>query len=241
MTLWRYFAASAALALLWVRPAAAGSFAVAPIRVEFHGIEKTAVLTVRNETDADTLIQLKPVVWSQSGGVDQFGDTKDLLVTPPIFKLPAKGEQIIRVALRRGADPARELSYRLFIQEVPQSASLVKGQLTVALRISLPVFVATTAKSPGSLQWQASWLSDGQLQLTASNAGNAHVQVTDFSLQFGAGASANGSNASHYVLPGSSSQWTLPAPEGVEHDAVITVHGHSDQGDFSARVARTAS
>jgi fimbrial chaperone protein len=240
--MWRQLTAAAALALSASLPAAGGAFAVAPIRVELQHGEKTAVLTVHNDSDAETLIQLRPVLWSQQNDQDQYQDSRDLLVTPPIFSLPAKGEQIIRVALRRAVDPARELSYRLFIQEVPPAASpSLNHQLTVALRLNLPIFISPPVKAAASLSWEAAWLPGGKLQLHATNSGNAHVQIIDFDLQFGAGTPAHGAGGSQYLLPGGRGTWTVSAPTFVDKTAEITVRGHSDQGEFIAHIAHVAS
>ncbi len=222
-------------------PAAGGAFAVAPIRVELQRGERTAMLTVHNETDTETLIQVRPVLWSQQDGAEQFQDSRDLLVTPPIFTLAPQGEQIIRVALRRAADPARELSYRLFIQEVPRTASQGQGQLTVALRLSLPIFVFPPARAGADLRWDAVWLPNGKLEMHATNSGAAHIQVSDFDLQFGSGSTAHGASGSQYVLPGSRGTWTIAVPAFTDKSAEITVRGHSDQGDFVAHIAPVAS
>ena len=239
--MWRSLTAAAAMALSVSLPAAGGAFAVAPIRVELQRGEKTAVLTVHNETDTETLIQVRPVLWSQQGGAEQFEDSRDLLVTPPIFTLAPRGEQIIRVALRRAADPARELSYRLLVQEVPRAASQGQSQLMVALRLSLPVFVLPPATAGASLTWDAVWLPNGKLEMHATNGGAAHIQVTDFDLQFGSGSPAHGASGSQYVLPGSHGTWTITVPAFVDKNAEITVHGHSDRGDFVAQVAHVTS
>jgi fimbrial chaperone protein len=239
--MWRSLTAAAAMALSVSLPAAGGAFAVAPIRVELRGGERTAVLTVHNESDTETLIQVRPVLWSQQDGAEQYLDSRDLLVTPPIFTLAPRGEQIIRVALRRAADPARELSYRLFIQEVPRTAGQKLNQLMVALRLSLPIFVLPPVQAGASLRWDAVWQPDGKLELHATNSGAAHIQVTDFDLQFGSGAPAHGASGSQYVLPGSRGTWTIAVPAVADKNAEITVHGHSDQGDFIAHIAHVAS
>ena len=102
--------------------AAAGNFSVSPIRVDLSGAQPTAVVTVHNNDASPLLIQASTLAWSQPSGEESYADTRDLIATPPVFTLPPDGDQIIRVALRRGADPSRELSYRLLLAEVPQAA-----------------------------------------------------------------------------------------------------------------------
>lgn len=228
---------AAAMALLAGREAAGGAFAVAPVRVELRPGQNAGELTVRNQTGEATLIQVRVVAWSQRDGDEQYADTRDVLVTPPVFTLPASGEQVIRVALRRPAEAIRELSYRLFVQEVPPAADPDARQLTMALRVSLPIFIAPAAAHANVL-WAARELPDGRLELTATNAGTAHLQIIDFDLQFGATA-LPGSRTNKYLLAGANCHWTLVVPAGMDRNQSLSVHGHGDQGDFNLPVARS--
>jgi len=74
---------------------------------------------VRNENDAEVVVQVETLLWSQADGQDVLDPTRDLIASPAVFTLPARGSQLIRVALRREPDARRELSYRLVVQEVP--------------------------------------------------------------------------------------------------------------------------
>ncbi len=90
----------------------------------------------------------------------------------------------MRVALRHDPDPNRELAYRLLLTEVPQSTDKNFTGLRVALQLSLPVFIKPAAAATPSLAWHGLWQADGTLSVTASNSGAAHLQISDFSLQF---------------------------------------------------------
>ena len=141
-------AALAGLAALFaLSSAGAGTFTISPLRVDFTGAASTAALTVRNEEAAPVVVQAEGLAWSQDGGQDAFQPTRDLLVSPAVFTLAPGGSQLVRVALRRGPDATRELSYRMMLQEVPQAASPDFTGLQVALRLSIPVFVAPLAPS----------------------------------------------------------------------------------------------
>jgi fimbrial chaperone protein len=227
------------MALVAGRDACGGAFAVAPIRVELRAGATAGELTVHNETGSSTLIQVRAVEWTQSAsGEDQYADTRDLLVTPPVFTLPAGGEQILRVALRRAPDAGRELTYRLFIQEVPPSANPEQRQLTMALRISLPVFVAPAARTAADVEWSTQWQGDGRLLVQARNRGAAHIQLTDFDLQAAEGSAVPGSRAVRYLLPGIAARWTVDMPAGLDHGTALRVRGHGDLGEFTAPTTR---
>ena len=225
-------------ALAAVSTAAAGSFSISPIRVEFSGPGRIQVLTVRNEEDRPVVVQLRALAWSQPDGRDQLEETRDLLATPPVFTLPANGQQIVRIALRREAESSRELDYRLLLEEVPQAALRDFTGLQVALRLSLPVFVHPSQHAPEALAWSAAWQPGGRLAIRLRNAGGAHVQVLDFDVRPAEGAAVLLHNSvARYVLPGSQTEWLLePSQPAARFDAVH-VSGASDQGDFSADVS----
>ncbi len=165
-------------------PALASSFNISPIRVELAGGRRTEALTLRNADEAPVVVQVHVVAWSQRDGVDQFDATREMLVTPPVLQLPGNGEQIVRVALRGQPDRSQELAYRVVFEEVPQAAPAGFTGLRVALRLSVPIFIAPAAgKAHADLSWELRALPDGQLEVAATNHGSAHSQVTDFEVQ----------------------------------------------------------
>lgn len=214
--------------------AAAGSLNVAPIRVALGPNASVAVLTVRNQDDAPVVVQARPAAWSQHDGGDSLEDTRDLLVTPPLFTIAPKGEQTVRVALRHRPDPAHELDYRLVLAEVPPTAALEARQLRMVLRITLPVFVGATTPTAADLSWHHSVLPDGTLRISAYNHGTAHIQILGFDAESSdhAGQKLH-TDTGHYVLPGATADWQLHATPGTSGSARVLIHGHSDTGDFS--------
>ncbi len=123
-------------------PATASTFNISPIRAELSGSHRTEALTIMNADDSPVVVQIRVVRWSQKDGAEQLEDTRELLATPPVLQIAANGQQIIRVALRRDPDSAQELTYRVIFEEVPQAAPKEFTGLRVALRLSIPVFVA---------------------------------------------------------------------------------------------------
>jgi fimbrial chaperone protein len=224
--------ACATLLGLAAASAAAGSFSVAPTRVEFDAQKRTAVITVRNADAAPLTVQASMVGWVQEQGEDRYAPTADLLATPPVFTVPPNGEQIIRVALRRAPAGNRELPYRIFFQEVPQAAKPAANTLNIALRVGVPVFVrAGCEEALPALRWTVS-RTGGDLQLTAENQGCMHVQVTGMRVQFGDGAFAPVS-AVKYVLPGGRMAWTVTPPRDADVSR-LRIEGDSDRGEFHA-------
>jgi fimbrial chaperone protein len=220
--------------------AAASSFNIAPIRVEMDRGHQTSVVTLHNEGDGPVTVQVQSVAWSQDEGGDRYEATRDLLVTPPVFVVPAKGDQIVRIARRATIDSPREQAYRLFFQEVPDAAPQNFNGLKIALRIGVPVFVAAPTSAPNDLSWRASWLADGSLRVEATNRGLAHVQITDFAIESGISAVVARIGGSRYLLAGTQASWTVSAPAEVDHAAPLRIRGYSDRGDLVADVAVTA-
>ncbi|MEO8739511.1 MAG: fimbria/pilus periplasmic chaperone, partial [Casimicrobiaceae bacterium] len=58
--------------------ASAGSFQVTPIRLEFSGQQRTAALTVRNDSAEPLVVQIELADWSQRDSQDVYADTTDL-------------------------------------------------------------------------------------------------------------------------------------------------------------------
>lgn len=187
----------------------AGSFGITPLRVDLSATATTAALTVRSDGDTPTVVQAEVLAWEQQDGADRLTPTREVLVSPAVFTLQPAGSQLVRVGLRRGADPTRELSYRLILTEVPPRAGEFSG-LAVALRLSLPVFVAPAAPAKADMHWNAARSPDGHLTLTARNDGLAHYRVLKLSLAPVSGtAPALEQPVTAYVLPGQSRTWVL--------------------------------
>lgn len=222
-------------ALLFHGCAWAGSFQVNPIRVDLTPKAQTTALTVKNTSDEAVVVQVSIDAWSQDAGKDVYAPTKELLATPPVMTIPPGDERVVRVGLRRAPDRDKELSYRLFLQEVPPPPKPGFQGLVVALRVGLPVFVAPAqgAAAP-RMAWKASRLPDNKLEVSAVNEGTAHLQVADISVVDGANAVATYSGLT-YVLPGQRRDWTLPltAPLGASR---IRVKAVTDAGNLDADI-----
>jgi fimbrial chaperone protein len=200
-----------ALALLSPTLSSAAEWNVDPVRVELSPQQQTAAIIVRNESDQPSSIQIQAVSWSQVDGKDVYTPTRELLVSPPIATIPPKSDQVIRVALRRPADPSKELAYRINLQELPHEQATESTGVQVALRIGLPVFVQSAkGDAAPKMAWSVARVTDSQLKVQLRNQGNAHVQVSDFSLHAaGAAQAVSSESASSYVLAGQSREWLL--------------------------------
>lgn len=228
--------------LFFLAPAiahAGASVSVSPVRVELSKARRTAVLTIRNDGDAPTVVQAQVMAWSQRNGVAQFAETSDILVSPPLFNVAAGATQIVRLGLRRAPDPTQELPYRLFLQEVPSAAPADRQTIRMALRISLPVFVEAIAPKPPRLAWSAYREPSGELRVSVENSGPKHVLL--FDLRVGA-PSANAvpvaTQGPQYVLAGQQRSWLIKPAGGAAKDAQrVRIRAQSDAGDVDTEIA----
>jgi fimbrial chaperone protein len=234
-------------ALLALSPAVlAGTFTIAPLRVDFTGTNATAALTVRNDDAEAVVVQAEGALWAQQDGAEALTPSRDLLVSPVVFTLPPGGQQLVRVALRREADALRELSYRLTLQEVPQAAAPGFTGLRVALRLSVPVFVAPLAPAQPDVAWSLGREPDGRMTVIARNDGAAHARVHRFALKTSDGQQTLFEQpVVAYLLPGSSRRWTIDddghtganAPSGaLLMTGPFRLEGTTDRGGFATEL-----
>lgn len=238
-------AIAASAAALWLPPALGGTFTISPLRVELSQRAATAALTVRNEGPEPVVVQAESVLWSQASGEDSLVPTRDVLVSPAVFTLQPRGAQLVRVALRRPADPQTELSYRLLLQEVPQQAGPESTGLQVALRLSVPVFVAPLEPAEPKLAWTSHRAEDGRFVVRADNTGSAHARVLSFTLTpVGNAETVLRQSVPTYVLPGQSRTWALDDRNEAREASAgsagrYTLKGTTEAGEVVAELSVT--
>jgi fimbrial chaperone protein len=226
---------AAAVSLLAAQTALAGNFSATPVRVALSPGVRTAVLTVENHADEELLLQTQLMAWSQQDGKDVLAESRDLLVSPPIVRIPAGGAQTLRVGLMRPADSSRQLTYRLFLQEVPARPKTGQEGVGVSLRFSLPVFVAPVAAVVPQLRWDIKPATEGAIALTLNNAGNAHTQLLDLKLALPDGTVLVEEKPAAYVLAGQSRTWTFKTAQPWNGEA-LKLTAKTDAGPASADI-----
>jgi fimbrial chaperone protein len=228
--------------LLTPAPAQAGTFSVSPLRVDLSSKVQTGALTIRNQRDTAVTVEAQGVLWAQVDGQDGLTPTRDVLVSPVVFTVPANGSQLVRVALQRPVDAASELSYRLILTEVPPQSVPDFTGMSVSLRLSLPIFVAPTSDAQPEIDWTAKSGSDGTVDVTAHNIGRAHARVLNLSVApIDDADSAIVEPAAAYILPGQSRTWVLnmnrkDGTSGIDWRR-LRVTGNTEAGDFSAEIS----
>jgi fimbrial chaperone protein len=188
-------------------PAAAGTLTVNPVLVEIGTAHRAGSVTVQNLENVPVTIRAYPLAWSQAAGEDRYDETAAVIVSPPVFTIPAGGTQIVRVGLRQAS--AAPQSYRLIIEEVP--AAEAGGGIRVALRLNLPLYWNLPAGAQSDVAWSAARLPDGQWAIEARNSGAGWVRIDAAAAQRATGIAFEDGTSFGTVLPGSTRRWPIGA------------------------------
>jgi fimbrial chaperone protein len=221
-----------ALFVLFLSSANAQQVSVSPLRVTLKTEQQSEILTVRNTSQQAFTIQPKVMKWSQKDGKDVMEATRDVLVAPPIIEVPAGESQVIRLALKRAPEAGKELTYRLFIQQVTAPQKFSTTGLTFAWNLSLPIFVTPVDSGlTPTLQWTGA-VNGKTLAFTATNSGSMHIQVKKIRIESSAGVSE--SSQMFYLLPAQQLKVAIQAPAGVGRSVVLVAD--TDAGELKQEV-----
>ncbi|GJK16380.1 fimbrial assembly chaperone [Enterobacter cloacae] len=189
--------------LLLVAATAHAGVIINGTRLVYQGDKKESSLGLSNPDATDYLVQS----WVDSGGKNLA--KAPFLITPPLFRLDAKEDNVLRVVRTGGNLPEdRESLYWLNIKAIPSSKQ-VEGvntlQIAIYTRIKL-IYRPAGLKSqqPQELSHQLTWRRNGN-QLQVTNPTSYVINFNEISL--------GGKKIENvpYVLPGESMNFTLPA------------------------------
>jgi fimbrial chaperone protein len=188
--------------------AVAATLQVSPIRISISADGRAGVVRLQNQGDSPSLIQIEALAWNETDDLAEAPRTGEILAVPPVFEIAGKGEQLIRLALRRPMTSDTEKAYRLLITEVPPDVGDGAQGVSFALRLNLPIFVTPEGAAPAPV-WSLE-RDGGGAKLTLGNQGNAHVRVRSIALFADDGVEpVFVSDDGGYVLAGRERSWQL--------------------------------
>lgn len=215
--------------------AASRGLGISPTGLDFSPGMRASSLTMSNDTDETKVIQASVAVWKQVNGESTYEPARDVVVTPPLFRIPPKGQQLVRVGFPAGLpDGGSEGTYRIFLEEVPETQA-TDSRVRFVLRMIIPLFVSP-AKPADQLEWQMSRQSDGHLRVSAANKGNRHVRIESFQLADAGGAVIAEQSGLSYILAGSELSWTLTPSRKVSGTDMLRLKASSDRGPITAEL-----
>jgi fimbrial chaperone protein len=175
----RGFAAAAlAVVLLAPRLSRGGELNVSPVLVELDAARRSALVSIRNTSQAPSRYEVRAYTWSQDAkGTMQLEQAKDLVVFPPLLELAPGEERNLRIGTS-AVPAATERSYRIFVEELPApERPNTPKQIRVLTRVGVPVFFAPTRTER---RGEAAFVTAGagQVSIRLRNTGTVRMRPT---------------------------------------------------------------
>jgi fimbrial chaperone protein len=190
------------LAVCSALPAFAGLFSISPVRIYMSPRDRAIAITITNEGDDVLVMQADLYNWKQKAtGEDDLVLTEDMIVSPPIIKIPPKSRQVVRLAMLRPRPPGEQLSYRMIVREIPEAKpATTNPELQIALAFSMPVFITPTGVKR-NIVCTAERGADA-VKAVCENMGNAYAQPRSFVMTAMNGDKLASVDLGGYILPG---------------------------------------
>jgi len=226
----------AALALAAAMPASAGEFSVTPIRAELKPGALSETITVTNHAATPLRVSIRLMEWTQDqAGNDVYKESGDLVYFPRQMDVPPEGKRLVRVGAKSPAGVV-ERSYRLFIEEEPDTSSPGAGQVAFYFRFGVPIFLPpVTPRATPDVDPPV--LADGTLKVQVRNAGNQHFKINKVTVSDGAGYGQD--VVGWYMLPGARRTYVASIPGDVCRKArtlAVGIQGDGIQIDRTLNV-----
>jgi fimbrial chaperone protein len=194
-----------------------GDWSVTPIRLDLGRDAKSGVINVSNDAPEKLSVQMTAKEWSQdAAGKDQYTDTADLIFFPKIMVIDKKESRVIRVGIKSLA-AAREKTYRLFVEEIPEPKNAEGASVAIAVKFGVPIFVKPLEKvEKGEIGTIA--LIGGVLSTEVKNTGTVHFRINSVNIK---GKNSKGEETiktelkGWYLLSGASRTYTTTFPKDV--------------------------
>jgi fimbrial chaperone protein len=179
---------------------------VIPVNVQMPPGQRTATLTVINEGNTETAIQIRTYAWNQANGNDELTNSNEVLASPPLTTIAPGATQIVRLVLRRTPE-GREATYRVLLDQIPPPA--VPGEVKIVLRMSIPIFAQPANRTNSHVQFHIE-RDAGQIYLVGINNGLRHEAIRDIVLSTKDGRKLKtASGAAPYILAGVTRRWLI--------------------------------
>ena len=224
-------------------PAAASDIGVSPVAVHLDKTNDRSTVNVVNNGTEPVVMQAEMIQWKRVGPQqDEDGPTVDMIVNPAVFTVGPGQTQVVRVGMRKAAQPTQEGTYRIVLREVPtppkEGEVRIAGQVRVLMALRVPVYVAplNVVKAP---RFAAIREADGTVVASLQNEGNVHVRVGRLRVRADGDPTAVPSAdqaVAEVVFPGETRKFRVPDKVAKPGDK-LTLEIATDQGPYEVAVA----
>ncbi len=178
-------AALAFMSLAGASSVRAGDFQASPVRVFLEDGAKSGMLALTNRGDTVVRLQLSGYAWDEGKtGAPRLTPTDALVLFPSLLELDPGQTRRVRVGVSTKGN-AREETYRVIVEELPDHGAPKKNGIAIRMRMSIPVFVDPSGTlARGEVDSARVEVSGGrQLIFTLKNLGNQHFKAGEITLK----------------------------------------------------------
>lgn len=156
----------------------AASMRISPISVEILDTQNASSISLYNQSNESTDLQVRVFEWTQKNGQDVLTPTDDIAVSPPILSLQADDSFNLRVVRVDSTPVLNEKAYRIIIDELPKPIDHRKADqgLNILLRSSLPMFI-TNKNATSKIEGKINTVSDNSFAVI-NNTGSRHILLS---------------------------------------------------------------
>ncbi len=215
------------------------SLSVLPVNIFLQPGQRATTLTVTNNGNSGTAIQIRGYAWNQKDDDDPLTPSDTVVVSPPLASIAPGETQVVRLILRQSPQ-GQEATYRILVDQIPPPAE--PGVVHVVLRLSIPIFAQPVTRAVPHVQFHVE-ASAGQIYLVGINDGLRHEAIRDIVLSTSDGRKLKAeAGVSPYVLAGAARRWQIalqgsPLLPGEE----LLLTAHADSGSIEQQVRVVAA
>lgn len=117
------------------------SFTISPVRLKINKDQKIAALTIKNGSNDVKNFQLISYKVDNISGKESETETKDLMITPVMFKILPGKTQLIRVAIKNKMYNTKENGYTISVKELPHKMNKEGAYIQLVTEFKLPLSI----------------------------------------------------------------------------------------------------
>jgi len=195
------------------------NFSLNPVRVYFDSSNKTNMVTVTNNSDEDITVQLRAYSWEQNAkSENMYSPTKDIVFFPKIAHIKKAEKKIVRLGTRVPQGD-QEKTYRLYIEEIPNSQKTENTAVQIVMKVGVPVFIAPLNSEPKGMLEEVK-VEKSIFYARLNNQGNIHFIIRSVNVT---GVNSSGDEVyrtelgGRYLHSGNTKDFTLEIPDASCH------------------------